>query len=238
MPALNLGSVRGFRTALREYVLNPRRQGDLVSHAAHHLWCALVRVYLAACHQLKIHGRDYLPYEPPYILAANHLSHLDALILAAALPYRLRDRVFPLAAEDTCFEPPVRAAFIARVVNGLPIERRKWGPHGLRQLRQRLLEESCVYILFLEGTRSRTGQMGPFKGGIGMLVAGTGVPVIPCYLDGTFQALPPHRHWPRCHKIILRMGAPLLFSEVPNTRAGWRGRRADGSGRPAAGCKR
>lgn len=222
MPASNLSPVRGSRTALREYFLNPRRQGGPVSQAAHHLWCVLVRVYLAACHRLEIHGRDHLPHEPPYILAANHLSHLDALVLAAAVPCRLRDRVFPIAAEDTCFEPPVRAAFIACVVNGLAIERRKWGPHSLRGLRQRLLEESCAYILFPEGTRSRTGQMGPFKGGIGMLVAGTAVRVIPCHLDGTFQALPPHRQWPRCHKIILHMGAPLLFSEVPNNRAGWR----------------
>jgi 1-acyl-sn-glycerol-3-phosphate acyltransferase len=222
LPVSKLDAVRGFGTGLREHFLNPRPQGGPLAHAAHHMWCALVRVYLAACHRLEVYGREHLPHEPPYVLAANHLSHLDALVLAAALPWRLKDRVFPLAAEDTCFEPPVRGAFIACVVNGLPIERRKWGPHGLRQLRQRLLAESCVYILFPEGTRSRTGQMGPFKGGIGMLVAGTAVPVIPCYLDGTFRALPPHRHWPRCHKIILHMGAPLLFSDVPSNRAGWR----------------
>jgi 1-acyl-sn-glycerol-3-phosphate acyltransferase len=115
----------------------------------------------------------------------------------------------------------VRAAFVACVVNALPIDRRRWGRHGLRQLRQRLLGDACVYVLFPEGTRSRTGRMGRFKGGLGMLVAETAIPVVPCFLDGTFEALPPHRHWPRCGKITLRIGAPLTFPGVRNDRAGW-----------------
>ena len=60
-----------------------------------------------------------------------------------------------------------------------------------------------------------------FKPGLGMLVAGTSVPVVPCHLEGTFEALPPHRKWPRFRKLTLRIGAPLFFSTVANERAGW-----------------
>jgi len=211
----------GFTAALWEHVHSANRRNGSVERSAHWLWCAGVRAYLAVCHHLAVRGRRHLPAEPPYVLAANHLSHLDALVLASALPDCLRDRAFPIAAEDTCFEPEVRAAFVACVVNALPIDRRKWGLHGLRELRRRLLDESCVYIIFPEGTRSRTGQMGAFKGGVGMLVAGTPIPVVPCHLSGTFQALPPHRHWPRFVRITLRVGEPLTFPHVRNDRAGW-----------------
>ena len=54
-----------------------------------------------------------------------------------------------------------------------------------------------MLILFPEGTRSRTGEMGPFKPGIGALVAGTAAPVVPCYLSGAFAAWPPTSRLPR-----------------------------------------
>jgi 1-acyl-sn-glycerol-3-phosphate acyltransferase len=63
--------------------------------------------------------------------------------------------------------------------------------------------------------------MGPFKGGVGILVAETEVPVVPCYLDGTFRVLPPHQCWPRPGKITLCIGEPLTFPRVRNDRAGW-----------------
>ena len=101
--------------------------------------------------------------------------------------------------------------------------RRNCAAQALRQLRQRLLEEPCAYILFPEGTRSRDGRMGRFKCGLGMLVAGTEVPVVPCHLRGTFAALPPHRRWPRFRRITLTFGAPLRFAGAANDRDGWEG---------------
>jgi 1-acyl-sn-glycerol-3-phosphate acyltransferase len=166
-------------------------------------------------------GRDNLPREPPLILAANHVSHLDALVLADPLPWRLRDRVFPVAVGDHFFETPPQAFFAATFLNALPIWRFKCGPHALQQLRQRLVDESCVYILFPEGTRSQDGRLGRFKSGLGMLVAGTTVPVVPCYLEGTYSALPPHQLLPRPCRITLTVGAALTFPDVPDERAGW-----------------
>ena len=114
------------------------------------------------------------------------------------------------------------AAFAAGIMNALPLWRKKCGPHALQQLRQRLVEEPCAYILFPEGARSRDGAMLPFKPGLGMIVAGTAVPVIPCYLEGTLAALHPENRWPRFgQRITLRVGAPLVFSDLGNDRKGW-----------------
>lgn len=212
-PARDLGLDLGDR--LRSY----RREAGLVESVAHLVWWNLVHGYLRLCHHLKVDG--VLPTEPPFVLIANHQSHLDALVLAAPLPARLRDRIFPIAAGDTFFSSGGKAIFAAGLLNALPMWRGKCVSHALQELRHRLVEEPCAYILFPEGTRSREGKLAPFKPGLGMLVAGTAVPVVPCYLDGTFEALPAHRSLPRFHPIVMRVGRPLVFAEVSNDRAGW-----------------
>lgn len=215
-PARDLGLPIG--TRLRSL----RRESGLLESAARLGWWTMVRAYLAVSHRFTIQGREQIPSTPPFVLVANHVSHLDALVLAAPLPWRLRDRIFPIAAGDVFFDTPVVAAFSAGVLNALPMWRRRCGPHAMQELRQRLVDEPCAYILFPEGTRSRDGKMSSFKPGLGMIVAETGVPVVPCYLDGTYQALPPNRSWPTLHSITLRVGEPLVFASVKNEQAGWR----------------
>jgi len=63
--------------------------------------------------------------------------------------------------------------------------------------------------------------MMPFKHGLGMLVAETNVPVVPCGLVGAFEALPPNRKLPRPVAIKLVIGDPIEFSSTANDRAGW-----------------
>jgi 1-acyl-sn-glycerol-3-phosphate acyltransferase len=142
-------------------------------------------------------------------------------MLASVLPYRLCDRAFPVAAGDVFFTTPVMSLFAATLINALPMWRRNCGAHALAELRRRLVEEPCGLILFPEGTRSRDGSLLPFKPGLGMLTAGTAVPVIPCYLHGAYQAFPPTARWPRPGKIRLSVGHPLVFESTPNARDGW-----------------
>lgn len=198
-----------------------RRENGLVATGMHLAWWGLVRGYMRLWHRLKVHGRRNIPEKAPFVLVANHASHLDAMVLASPLPWNLRDRVFPIAAGDVFFETPMRSAFSSFFLNALPMWRKKCGPHALKELRQRLLEEPCGYVLFPEGGRSRDGLMQPFKNGLGMLVAETSVPVVPCYLQGCFEAMRPGCVIPRPRKIHMRVGPPLVFADVKNDRAGW-----------------
>ena len=75
-------------------------------------------------HRLAIEGREFIPAEGSFILASNHCSHLDALILASCLPMRLRASVYPIAAGDTFFKSPVTAAMSAVFINALPMWRK------------------------------------------------------------------------------------------------------------------
>jgi 1-acyl-sn-glycerol-3-phosphate acyltransferase len=63
--------------------------------------------------------------------------------------------------------------------------------------------------------------MGRFRPGIGMMVAGTDVPVIPAYLQGTFDALPPGKRWPRRRRLRMVIGEPMRFEDAANSKEGW-----------------
>ena len=199
-----------------------RREAGLPAWIAQGGWRALTRVYLRVYHRLTVHGSEHLPQRPPFVLIGNHTSHLDAITLAAALSWRLRSAAFPIAAGDVFFETPAASLFSAMMLNALPMWRKRCGSHAMQELRDRLLGDPAIYILFPEGTRSRDGKMGAFKPGLGMLVAGAEAPVVPCYLDGAFHACPPSGGLPRPRRLTLRIGAPLNFAAVPNQRDGWR----------------
>lgn len=197
-----------------------RREAGLVSVLTSFVWGTLTRIYLQFYHRLKVEGRENLP-KPPFVMIANHASHLDAIVLASVLPQRWLGHVFPIAAGDTFFENPLVSTFAASCLNALPIWRKRCGTHSLEELRNRLITEGCVYILFPEGTRTRTGEIGSFKPGIGNIVCGSQTPVVPCYLEGTWRALPPNRCLPYPVSITLRIGTPLHFHQTPNDRTGW-----------------
>ncbi len=198
-----------------------RREGGLSEAIAQYVARVLVRVYLRVWHRVRFEGRDNVPVQGPFILSANHSSHLDSVLLAQAVPWSIRRKLYPIAAGDVFFETPVIAAFAAWVINALPMWRKKVGRHALDELRSRLVQERCCYILFPEGRREPDGHLLPFKAGLGMMIAGEDIPVVPCFIRGAFEALPRERFPPRPVKITVRIGRPLRFAGVANTRAGW-----------------
>jgi 1-acyl-sn-glycerol-3-phosphate acyltransferase len=205
----------------QERLRSVRREVGLVGATTQMLWRVVSRSYLRLYHRLAVEGLEHVPARPPFVMVANHTSHLDALVLAAALPWRLRRSAFPVAAGDTFFETPAVTVFAALMLNALPMWRKRCGAHGMAELRSRLVEEPAIYLLFPEGTRSRDGSMGHFKPGLGMLIGGADVPIVPCHLDGAFAAFPPNTRMPRPLPMRLRIGPAHNFSDLPNDRTGW-----------------
>src|SRR2546429_9707000 len=83
--------------------LSLRREVGLESAISCFLWRSITRVYLATAHRLKIRGRENLPTRPPFVLAANHASHLAAIILGGILPLGFVAAVFPIPPAGTLF---------------------------------------------------------------------------------------------------------------------------------------
>ena len=221
MDDFQLEPAHDFGLTHRQRTLSLRRESGLIETATHALWWGGMRSYLYLYHRMQVRGLEHLPDRPPYVLIANHSSHLDAMLMAAPLPWTLRDRIFPIAAGDVFFETPVLATFATICLNALPMWRHNCGRHALKELRKRLVEEPCVYILFPEGRRSPDGSLLEFKAGLGMLIAGSGVPVVPCFIGGAHEAMPRDRRFPRPRRVRLQIGRPLTFDSLSNRREGW-----------------
>ncbi|MDB5413088.1 MAG: 1-acyl-sn-glycerol-3-phosphate acyltransferase [Rubritepida sp.] len=213
-PARDLGLAPG------ERMRSLKRESGLFGTVTSGLWRRATRLYLRLAHRLEVVGRENLPAAPPYVLIANHSSHLDALTLAALPRGEAARGVRALAAGDVFFGSGRTTAFAAYAINALPVWRGRMKRGDLATLRQRLVEDGLVYIIFPEGTRSRTGEMGEFQAGLAMLVGGTGVPVVPCHVSGAFEAWPAARRFPRPGRVRVRIGPALDFSAVANDRAG------------------
>lgn len=197
------------------------RETDLPRGAARIAGALALRAWLATYFRLRIRGRENLPADGSYVLAANHASHLDALCLLAALPLGRLHRAYPAAAADYFFNTRLAGALAGLFLNALPFPR-KGNPRQALDVCRRLLQDRSaggnVLILFPEGTRSATGRIGPFKAGIGQLVAASDVPVVPCHLAGAFAAWPRGRALPAPRKLTLTIGRPLTFGALDRSR--------------------
>lgn len=222
MEPWSMKPAKDFGRPLGERLRSLQRESGFLGLLVRIGWWLLVRSYLALYHRLTITGRENLPRDAPFLLIANHASHLDALTLAAALPMAMSGRVFALAAGDTFFTTMPSSFFAAIFMNALPIWRSQTRRDHLTTLRQRLIEDRCIFVIFPEGTRSRDGAMGRFKPGLGALVAESDVPVVPCHIIGAHAAFPPQARLPRPKKLRLLIGPPLMFAHLANQPDSWR----------------
>jgi 1-acyl-sn-glycerol-3-phosphate acyltransferase len=162
---------------------------------------------------IKVAGLENLQGNGPYIFAANHASHLDAPLLLAALPPRQRLRIRVAAAADYFFMRRWKAVLVTTVLNAFAFERRGPGCLDSLALCERLVRADHSLLIFPEGTRTRDGQLQPFKWGVGKLALATAAPVVPVWIEGTYTVLPKGAHWPRRRPVTVRFGAPMRFAD-------------------------
>jgi 1-acyl-sn-glycerol-3-phosphate acyltransferase len=129
------------------------------------------------------------------------------------MPIRHLHQTFPAAAQDYFSMNRVRFATAAIFANVMPFDRKEHLRGSLQLCRQLLSRGDNVIVLFPEGTRTTTGELGEFRPGIGSLLAGTDVPVVPCALQGPFRAWPKGAWIPRPRRVRLIIGKPRRYSD-------------------------
>jgi len=172
----------------------------------------IIRAWLRIYHRFEIVGEQQLRTNRSLVLIANHSSHLDILCLLAALPLRKLQRAFPVAAADYFFHSVARTWIAAVVLNALPFGRQLHVRRSLGICAELISQPGNILIIFPEGTRSTNGQPQQFKLGVGALVAGRDVTVVPCWLQGTFEAWPKGQRLPRPKKVRLIIGNARNFA--------------------------
>src|SRR5271165_1865754 len=160
--------------------------------------------------RIRVSGREFIPSAGPCLLCANHSSHLDSLAILASVGPRRADLVFP-AARDYFFGGRWLGAVGKRMLPLIPFER---GGH-LGALKENLRQlEACrdggrVIVLFPEGSRSENGELGRFKDGLAFFAERLRLPVTPCWITGTFRALPRGAVCPRPGTLRVAFGPPV-----------------------------
>jgi 1-acyl-sn-glycerol-3-phosphate acyltransferase len=187
------------------------REPDMVVYSLRSVGALIIRGLLRIYKRFEIVGHENLRTNRSLVIVANHCSHLDTLCLLAALPLGKLHRAFPAAASDYFFQSVPRLWAAAVLVNALPFARQARVRQSLTLCQEMLASSGTILIIFPEGTRSTTGEVGEFKSGIGALVAGRDVVVVPCYIDGSFRAWPKGKRLPRPRKVRLIVGLPRNY---------------------------
>ena len=133
---------------------------------------------------VALHGAAYLP-DGPFILMSNHQSSFDILALIAAVPRRIY-----WIAKKELFDIPIFGSSIRRG-GYIPLDRSD-GRKALKSMDSAaaIIRQGRSVVMFPEGTRSRDGQLLPFKRGGFMLAVRSGVPVIPVTINGSGKVNP------------------------------------------------
>jgi 1-acyl-sn-glycerol-3-phosphate acyltransferase len=190
---------------------------------------------------------------PPVVFVANHSSHLDTPTILRAIPRKWRNRTAVAAAADYFYKKRWKAHGVALLFNTVPLGRSGGGlASGATDHVDRLIGQRWNLLMFPEGTRSRDGRIGKVRSGAAVIAAHHGVDIVPIYVSGTHEAMPPGQNWPRRkpgallsrrHGVEVRFGPPIRPRDeehrhevMDEVRAFWerRGRPESGPAEPPA----
>ncbi len=172
---------------------------------------------------IKVEGRANVPARGPVIVASNHLSFMDSVVIRLAAPRR----VHFLAKAEYFQGKGVRGRLVRwffTAVGSVPVSR---GEHraatAALDTAREVLDAGNAFGIYPEGTRSLDGRLYRGRTGVAWLALTTGAPVVPVALAGTERLQPVGTRLPRPHRVTVRFGEPLTFTGDP---ASARARRA------------
>ncbi|WFE40900.1 lysophospholipid acyltransferase family protein [Micromonospora sp. WMMD998] len=159
-----------------------------------------------------VEGRDNVPRHGPVILAANHLSFLDSVVIPLVAP-----RPVAFLAKAEYFRQPGVKGWLTRTcltgIDAIPVER---GGHRSAQESLRValdvLAAGRAFGIHPEGSRSRDGRLYRGRTGVAWLALASGAPVVPVAVLGTDRIQPVGARLPRPGRITVRFGTPLRFT--------------------------
>jgi long-chain acyl-CoA synthetase len=176
------------------------------------------RTLMRTLFRVEAKGLDRLPENAQFVFAPNHTSYLDPPALAAVLSDARLARTY-WGGWSVIVTRNAFTRFIGRLANAVPIDPERGAISSLA-FGAVLLKRKVGIVWFPEGGLSRTGELQPFKPGIGIVLARFAVPVVPVFIAGTHDALPVGAILPRPRKVRVIFGDPLDPRELERTGVG------------------
>jgi 1-acyl-sn-glycerol-3-phosphate acyltransferase len=162
----------------------------------------LVSLPTLLIYRVRVRGRENVPKSGPLLLAPNHLSQMDHFFIGLYLRRKIR-----FMGKSQMFGPPV-LTYIFKHGGVFPVRR---GHHDEESFRTAfaLLEQGEMLLVYAEGGRSRSGELGKPKRGIGRIALESGAPVVPVAIHGSASV----RRWKRFRfpKVRVQFGEPMTF---------------------------
>ena len=157
-------------------------------------WYQFLRwlIYLTGilAYGVRYSGRENIPKTGPVLVVSNHQSHFDPPLIGAGcwrrMNYLARETLFRFA--------PL--GWLIRSLDAIPIDRDGLGLNGIKESLRRLKRGEMV-LIFPEGTRTRDGEIAPFRPGFTVLAARSKAWILPVAIEGAFDAWPRSRKLPR-----------------------------------------
>jgi len=171
----------------------------------------LVDPVLALLCPIQVIGLENLAdLSGPALFAANHTSHLDTPVMLKVLTRGYRSRLSVAAAADYWFGDPLLGNLSALLLNAFPVARHGNARPSMEHIVD-LVDDGWSVLMYPEGTRSPSGELQPFRPGVGLLAIELGIPVIPIHLRGLHTVLPKGARVPRRGPVEVTIGTPLRF---------------------------
>ncbi|MEU6367716.1 lysophospholipid acyltransferase family protein [Streptomyces sp. NPDC046931] len=177
---------------------------------------ALIKAVLGPIMRLmfrpRVEGAEHIPADGPVILAGNHLTFIDSIVL----PIVTTRQVFFIGKDEYVTGKGLKGRLMAWFFTGvgmIPVDR-DGASGGVAALMtgRRVLEEGRIFGIYPEGTRSPDGRLYRGRTGIARLTLMTGAPVVPFAMIGTDKLQPGGRGMPRPGRVTVRFGEPMEFS--------------------------
>ncbi len=175
----------------------------------------LVRPILRILFRARIETANHGAVSGPFVLVANHNSHLDTALLFMALPISQIATTRPVAALDHFSRHPILFAAANVLFRPVWIDRDAWAGTAIERVIE-ALDGGDSIILYPEGTRGQPGKFGDFRRGVGRLLQRRPrVPIVPAFLAGTDRSLPPGAVLPKLVPLRVIVGPPRRVVGAP-----------------------
>ena len=187
------------------------REHDKPFHFAARIWARMLMFLTGS--NVRVSGIENVPEKGGLIFASNHQGILDILIHLAYLP-----RHFRFVAKSELFRVPFLGWYMS-LAGYVPIERdvSKSAHRTIGTASDMLAKGECI-LIFPEGTRSKTGELGPFKRGSLMAAFSSGAGVVPIAINGSYQMMPKRSYIINRVPIRVNIGKPIPFEKYAGSK--------------------